>query len=58
MYMHDSSNRCCGGQKIYVYLVENLGPLHLSFVCTPGASGLTSSLFKLSFICSFTIILK
>ena len=44
IYMRDSSNRCCGGQKIYAYIVENLGPLHLSFVCTPGASGLTSSL--------------
>ena len=21
IYMHDSSNRCCGGQKIYAYIL-------------------------------------
>lgn len=30
--------------KKSIDIVENLGPLHLSFVCAPGASSLTSSL--------------
>ena len=43
MYMHDFSNRCCGGEKKKKHIAENLGPLHhinLLFV---------RPLFKLSF---------